>query len=110
MQEAASESEDNTTELKQHKKQNGLSRAVDTFSFSDDDTHSYEGDQSPEKVMIDSPTCSCSQSDWSSLECCPHHVKGLWDRFITVSVNGLLRVVDLKLIDPYLKVITHGGK
>ena len=27
-----------------------------------------------------------------------------------MSVGGLLKVVDLKLIDPYVRVITHGGK
>ena len=80
-----------------------------TFSFSDDeDSHPYEGGKSPDKMIGSS--CSCSHSDWSSISSCPHHVMGLWDRFITVSVDGLLRVVDLKLIDPYIKVISHGGK
>ena len=37
------------------------------------------------------------------------HVIGLWDRFITVTVGDVLRVVDLKLIEPFLKVISHGG-
>ena len=33
----------------------------------------------------------------------------LHDRFIVVNVAGQQRVVDMSLIEPYLKIISHGG-
>ena len=32
------------------------------------------------------------------------------DRFVVVNVAGQQRIVDMKLIEDYLKVLTHGGK
>ena len=65
--------------------------------------------------MHDNDLCSycdcehCNSSGKTNQTTCEGHVTGLWDRFITVSVGGLLRVVDLRLIENYVKVITHGG-
>ena len=62
---------------------------------------------------VDVASCSCTVNDegeWANQIGCEKHVPGLWDRFVSVSVGGLLRVIDLKLIDPYIKIITHGGK
>jgi len=86
---------------------NDQNRPVLAFSFSEDEPYSCEANKSQRKSS--GPLCSCKESDWSTISSCPHHVKGLWERFITVSVSDLLRVVDLKLIDPYVKVISHGG-
>eukprot|EP00795_Rhopilema_esculentum_P007891 gene7891-13775_t len=78
------------------------SKLVQRFSFSEDE----------EMGRADVASCSCAVNDegeWANQIGCEKHVPGLWDRFVSVSVGGLLRVIDLKLIDPFIKIITHGG-
>ena len=39
----------------------------------------------------------------------PAQSGGLHDR-IVVNINGEQRIIDMQLIEPYLKVLSHGGE
>eukprot|EP00794_Sanderia_malayensis_P019542 gene19542-21474_t len=86
--------------------ENGGGKPIERFSFSDESFEMYETHEED---------CDCSQCrkasfiDEDGYCSSPQHVPGLWERFITVNVGNSLRVVDLQLIEPYVKVMSHGG-
>ena len=79
-------------------------KIVERFSFSEECLEMYETHE-------DGCDCDqCLKPSSSADISIDNHVTGQWNRFITVSVGDALRVVDLGLIEPYVKVISHGGK
>lgn len=67
----------------------------------------YGSTSSPEPIetpgIMRSPSINTSPTS-------PSTNKTASDRFVVVGVAGQQRIVDMKLIEPYLMILTHGGE